>query len=221
MVEKLLGKTAPAVKFGGEANKGVRTRERIMDLAEDSILHKGFSATSIEELVEGAGITKSGFFYHFKDKNDLARAIVSRFIERDTVILDQLGDRARALSDDPLQSFLIFMKLFAEMMDDLPGIHPGCLAATIAYQDRVFDAEVCRLTRVAVTGWRHRFRAWLTEIAEQYEPRIPVDLEDLADHFNVVIDGGIITSRALGDKTIIGRQTRLMHDHVKLLFGGR
>src|SRR3546814_16894282 len=112
-----------------------------MDIAEESMLHKGFSATSIEELVEAAGITKSGFFYHFKDKNDLARAIVSRFVERDTAILDELSARARALSADPLQRFLLFMKLFAEMMDDLPGLHPGCLAASITYQDPVRSDE--------------------------------------------------------------------------------
>src|SRR3546814_2601720 len=119
---------------------------------------------SSDLLVEAAGITKSGFFYHFKDKNDLARAIVSRFVERDTAILDELSARARALSDDPLQSFLIFMKLFAEMMDDLPGLHPGCLAAAITYQDRVFDAEVRHLNRLAVAGWRSRSEEHTSEL---------------------------------------------------------
>lgn len=221
MVEQLVEKSVPMVQLGAVATKGARTRERIMDLSEDAIIHKGFAATSIEELVEAAGITKSGFFYHFKDKNELARAIVARFIDRDNAILDQLSARARALSDDPLQSFLIFMKLFAEMMDDLPGLHPGCLAASITSQDRVFDAELCRLIEGVVLGWRERFHRWLSEIAALYPPRIPVDLEDLADHFNVIVDGGIITSRALGDKGVIGRQARLMHDHVKLLFDGR
>ncbi|MFW2831721.1 TetR/AcrR family transcriptional regulator [Sphingomonas sp. ID0503] len=221
MMGQVAEKTVPQVKSAAEPSKGERTRERIMDLAEESILHKGFAATSIEELVEAAGITKSGFFYHFKDKNDLARAIVARFVVRDDAHLDRLTARARALSDDPLQSFLIFIRLFAEMMDDLPGVHPGCLAASITYQDRAFDGEVSRLIRLAAEGWRARFHDWLKEIADVYPPRLPADLEAMADHFNVVADGGIITSRALGDKTILGRQVRLMHDHVKLLFDGR
>src|SRR3546814_17251908 len=100
MVDQPIEKTAPAVKFGGHAHKGGRTRERIMDIAEESMLHKGFSATSIEELVEAAGITKSGFFYHFTDKNELARAIVSRFVERDNAHPPTLRDRARARSDE-------------------------------------------------------------------------------------------------------------------------
>jgi AcrR family transcriptional regulator len=53
------------------------TRERLLGLAEAAVLEKGFAATSIEELIAGAGITKSGFFYHFKDKSELAKDSLS------------------------------------------------------------------------------------------------------------------------------------------------
>ena len=99
MVDRLLEKTAPAVQFEAPAarTKGERTRARILDIAYDSIVHKGFAATSIDELVEAAGITKSGFFYHFKDKNDLARQLLERFLAEDNQILDTLTERvARA-----------------------------------------------------------------------------------------------------------------------------
>ena len=83
MVDKLIEKTGPAVQLeSGAQTKGERTRERIMDLAYQAIVEKGFAATSIEELVEAAGITKSGFFYHFRDKNDLARQLLARGAER-------------------------------------------------------------------------------------------------------------------------------------------
>lgn len=219
MPEALLDKTIPEVKSQpGGLSKGGRTRERLMDLAEDAIIHKGFAATSIEELVEAAGITKSGFFYHFRDKNDLARQLILRFVERDDAIHDLLEARARALCDDELQSFLIFLKLFAEMMDDLPGIHPGCLVSAATYQDRAFDNEVARLIEDSMLRWRDRFHGWLVKIAERYPPRLPVDLKALAEHFNVMADGAIIASRALRDPTVIGRQARLMHDFVRLLF---
>src|SRR5690606_28025293 len=183
-------KNRPPVQ-SGEATKGQRTRERLMDLAEESVLHKGFAATSIEELVEAAGITKSGFFYHFRDKDDLARQLVARFIERDTRIMDELAARARSLSDDPLQSFLIFLRLVAEMMDDLPNVHPGCLGASVTYQDRAFNREVADMAARAILIWRERFHAWLNEIASRHPPRIETDLVALADHVNVVVDGAI------------------------------
>ena len=53
--------------------KGSDTRERILEVAQAAVLEKGFAATSIEEVIAAVGITKSGFFYHFKDKNELAR----------------------------------------------------------------------------------------------------------------------------------------------------
>ena len=222
MADASIPKTAPGVRFSaGSLSKGGRTRERILDLAEDAIIHKGFAATSIDELVEGAGISKSTFFYHFRDKNDLARQLIQRFIDRDVEIHACLESRARSLSDDPLQALLIYLRLFGEMMDDLPSTHPGCLVAAITYQDRLFDREVCRLNEQAVRSWRERFHAWLKKIAEIYPPGAPVDLEALADAFNVMADGGIITSRALGEQAVLGRQARLLHDFIKLLFDGR
>ena len=152
MVDRLLEKTAPAVQFEPPParTKGERTRTRILDIAYDSIVHKGFAATSIDELVEAAGITKSGFFYHFKDKNDLARQLLERFLAEDNQILDTLTERSRELVDDPLQSFLICLKLYADVMDDMPELHPGCLVATITYQDQMFDSEVRRMNADSV-----------------------------------------------------------------------
>jgi AcrR family transcriptional regulator len=51
------------------------TRERLLESAEAAVLAKGFAVTSIEELIAVVGITKNGFFYHFKDKGELARAL--------------------------------------------------------------------------------------------------------------------------------------------------
>lgn len=222
MVRGVAEKTVPGVQLRAPTGtKGSRTRKRVLDLAEDAIMHKGFAATSIDELVDGADIAKSTFFYHFRDKNDLARQLIERYLERDDELLDGLAARARMLSDDPLQSFLIFLQLFAETMDDMKELHPGCLVAAITYQDRAFDREVSRLVEAGVRGWRGRFHAWLADIAQRYPPRLPVDLEALADHLNVVVDGAIITARALREPAVMARQARLVHDFVKLLFDGR
>ncbi len=64
----------------------VSARERLLDAAEAAVLAKGFAATSIEELVAETGISKSGFFYHFKDKAALAKAIMERYLVRDREI---------------------------------------------------------------------------------------------------------------------------------------
>ena len=220
MVDRLIEKTGPAVQFESNARtKGERTRERLMDLAYESIVEKGFAATSIEELVEAAGITKSGFFYHFRDKNDLARQLFERFLSEDEGIMETLEKRARELSDDPLQSFLIFLNVYAQMMDDMEALHPGCMVATVTYQERMFDAEVRQMNVDYLRRMRERFVRWLKEIVARYPPRIPVELDELADQLSVIVEGAIIQSKALRDESLMGKQTRLYRNHIKLLFG--
>lgn len=220
MVDGLVEKTGPTVQLeSGAQTKGEKTRERILDVAYDAIIQKGFAATSIEELVEAAGITKSGFFYHFRDKNDMARQLLARFLSEDEAIIDTLTQRAKELSDDPLQSLLIFLNLYAQLMDDMETLHPGCLVATITYQDRLFDSEVRRMNSEYLLRMRRRFATWLQRIAERYPPRAEVDLDALADNLTAVVEGAIILSKALNDPGLMGRQTRLFRSHVKLLFG--
>ena len=208
--------TVPAVE---SRTKGERTRERILDLAYDAIIHKGFSGTSIDELVEAAGITKSGFFYHFKDKGDLARQLLVRFLAEDDAVMDQLTLRAQQLADDPLQRFLLFLNLYAELVDGMEELHPGCLVASIVYQDQVFDREVRRLNSEAVIRWRARFMGWLEAIDEKYQPVAPIDRQALADGLSAIVEGSIVLAKALDDRTLMGKQLRLFRDMVKTTYG--
>jgi len=198
--------------------KGSETRNRIMDVAQEAVLAKGFDATSIEEIVASAEITKSGFFYHFRDKNALARALIERHVETEDAIFDGLIDRARELTDDPLQVALVSLKLLAELIEDIPGGVPGCIVATAAYQDRLFDREVHEANRQAVLGWRERFRKLFEEVAAVYPPGDDVDLDHLADMVSVVLEGGIVTARALREPLITAQQVMLLRSYIKLLF---
>jgi TetR/AcrR family transcriptional repressor of nem operon len=198
--------------------KGRATRDRLLDLAEAAVLAKGFAATSIDELIAAAGITKSGFFYHFKDKAELAKALILRFLERDSELLDDLFRRGDELHDDPLHGFLVGLKLFAEMMANLPEVHPGCLAASFAYQDQIFNREIRELNASGLMAWRRRFHERLLLIAERYPPRPEVDLQALADMAASTVEGGMIVGRALRDATILPRQVLLYRDYVRTVF---
>jgi AcrR family transcriptional regulator len=196
----------------------VPTREQLLDAAQDAVLAKGFSGTSIDELIAAVGISKSGFFYHFRDKSALAKALLERYVREDDAIFDQLEARADALSEDPLHSFLIALKLLADTFADLPSGHPGCMVASVCYHEQLFAREVQEVNAAAVLGWRRRFRSRLEAIAAVYSPRIAVDLDDLADMVTVTVDGGIILSKVTRDPQALARQVRLYRDFVRLVF---
>ncbi len=201
-----------------ELRRGAETREKILETAEAAVLAKGFAATSIEELIAAVGITKSGFFYHFRDKNALARAMMQRYLEHDNAVLDELLRRADELDEDPLHGMLVALKLFAETMANLKEAHPGCLAASFCYQEQLFDREVRDLNAAGVLAWRKRFRERFAVIAERYPPRRPVDLDALADMAASTVEGGLMLGKMLHDPKILPAQILLFRELVKATF---
>ncbi|ADG11837.1 TetR/AcrR family transcriptional regulator [Caulobacter segnis] len=212
-------KTAPSVEFQPQS-KGERTRERILDLTFEAVIRKGFAATSIEELVEAAGLTKSGFFYHFRDKADLARQLIERYNAESNRAFDALMLRARELSDDPLHAFLVFLKLYAEAMAEVADAHPGCMVATVTFQDRAWDRSLRQTTLDSVAAWRGRLIDWLDEIAAAYPPKGKASAADLAEALLAFTYGGLTLTKALGDPTAISRQVLMFRETIRLHFLG-
>jgi AcrR family transcriptional regulator len=201
------------------STKGEQTREHIMATAESLILQRGYSGTSIEDIIGNAGITKGGFFYHFDGKIDLARNLIRRFLEQDAAFFTGLVERARELSDDPLQQLLIFLKLMAEAMADLPSTHPGCLVASFTYESEQFDDEIRRLNAEGLLSWRSIFMELLGQVVRKHPMKVDRPPEELADMLTSVIEGGIVMSRALGDKNILPNQLLQYRSYVRLVFG--
>jgi AcrR family transcriptional regulator len=201
-------------------SKGEQTRQRLMDITQSAVLEKGFGATSIEEIITEAGITKSGFFYHFKDKNDLAKALVERYLHEEVSLLDELFAQADSLSEDPLHSFLIFLKLLSDRLSDIPNGHPGCIVASCCYQEQLFSQDVRDLCSDGHLTWRRVMRERLDRIAAKYPPKMEVNFEALADMFSALADGGIILSRSLKDPLKLAQQMMLYRGFVRAVFEG-
>jgi TetR/AcrR family transcriptional repressor of nem operon len=199
--------------------KGEQTREHILATAESIILQRGYSGTSIEDIIGEAGITKGGFFYHFDGKSDLAKNLMLRYLDQDEKFFDGLAERARTLTEDPLQQLLIFLKLMAEAMADLPGTHPGCLVASFTYESQQFDDEVRQLNTQGVLSWRRLFVDLLESVSEKYPMKIEKPLEELADMLSSVIEGGIIMSKVLDDRNILPNQLLHYRSYIRLVFG--
>jgi TetR/AcrR family transcriptional repressor of nem operon len=199
--------------------KGEQTREHILATAERIILQRGYSGTSIEEIIGEAGITKGGFFYHFDGKSDLARNLMLRYLDNDGKFFGELSERAQSLTEDPLQQFLLFLKLMAEAMADLPGTHPGCLVASFTYEAQQFDDDVQELNAQGVLSWRQMFQEHLERVSEKYPMKIEKPLEELADMLSSIIEGGIIMSKVLNDGRVLPNQLLHYRDYIRLVYG--
>ena len=63
--------------------KGRATRARIVAAAAALVRERGAAETSLDEVIERAGVSKSQLYHYFHDKADLLRAVVTH--QADTV----------------------------------------------------------------------------------------------------------------------------------------
>ena len=199
--------------------KASNTKLRIMSTAEQIILQKGFAGTSIDEVIQQSHITKGGFFYHFKGKNDLALGLLKRYLDADDVFFNELLERARELTEDPLQQMLVFLKLLAEAMAELKVHHPGCLIAAFTYESQQFDDDVIKMMKDGTLAWRKLFSEQLHLVQEKYPPRFATDIDDIADLLSACMEGGIILSRILKNPQALSKQIIHYRNYLRLLYG--
>jgi TetR/AcrR family transcriptional repressor of nem operon len=202
----------------GMPRDGTATRARILDAAEELMLCQGFAGTSVDDVIASSATTKGGFFHHFASKQELARALVERYVAADLELLDDLFERAEAASDDPLEQLLTFVSLMAEAADELGDALPGCLYASFSYEQHLVDPAIRDLIAKAVRAWRDRTREKLGEVVERYPPRVPVDLDALADQGLAVYEGTFVLSRALGEPELLRGQLDHFRTYLELLF---
>ena len=198
---------------------GTATRTRILDAAEELMLDRGFAGTSVDEVIASAATTKGGFFHHFASKQELARALVERYVAADLELLDDLFDRAEARERRPARaaaarSSRSWRRPLTSLADDLPG----CLYASFSYEQHLVDPATRDLIAKAVRAWRVRTRVKLDEVAERYPPRVPVDLDALADQGLAVYEGTFILSRALAEPDLLRGQLGHFRTYLELLF---
>lgn len=56
----------------------LRTRERILDKAEQEFLRRGVSRTTLQHIARAAGVTRGAIYWHFQGKSDLFNAMMNR-----------------------------------------------------------------------------------------------------------------------------------------------
>ena len=58
----------------------MKTEDAILEMAFAMFLEKGFSEVSTNELIRETGLTKGGFYYSFKSREDLDQRVVEKYI---------------------------------------------------------------------------------------------------------------------------------------------
>jgi AcrR family transcriptional regulator len=89
--------------------EAVSTRTRILDVALDLFVEKGFDGTSLREIAERLGLTKAAIYYHFASKDDILMALHMR--------LHEFGKEAlKRMVGEP-----VTVQLWGSLLDEILG----------------------------------------------------------------------------------------------------
>jgi AcrR family transcriptional regulator len=89
-----------------------RTRDRLGDALMELLVEKPFDAITVQHVLERAGVSRSTFYTHYRDKNDLFLSDVEEFFESMATALSRFGDRSERVA--PVQ------ELFAHIGEARP-----------------------------------------------------------------------------------------------------
>jgi AcrR family transcriptional regulator len=90
-------------------------RERLLESAKILFSQRGYYATSVEDIVASAGLSKGAFYFYFKSKEELFKSLVEEmhlnivkrsenFLERDLPLEDALIEHAEVFLEDIYQN---------------------------------------------------------------------------------------------------------------------
>src|SRR5579885_2563889 len=77
----------------------VTARQRVLDAAVELFATQGYSATSVSQVIERAGLTKGGFYHHFASKDELLYEIYGDLITRQLASMDEILGRGLPRSE--------------------------------------------------------------------------------------------------------------------------
>jgi AcrR family transcriptional regulator len=152
------------------AAKAEATRRGLIAAARRLFGEQGFSATSVDEVVKAAGVTKGALYHHFRDKDDLFRAVVEQVkVDVTTAAADSFFDDSD--NNDPLQRV---HRLCSAMID--AHLDPAVQRISIVDARAVFDAPTRRDldARYEVSLLRGAFRSAMREGAIERQPLVPL-----------------------------------------------
>ena len=61
--------------------KGEKRRRELLQIAYRMFLSRGYENTSVDEIIEAAGIAKGTFYYYFQSKEQMLEAVIGMMIE--------------------------------------------------------------------------------------------------------------------------------------------
>ncbi len=195
-----------------------KTKEKLLDCAQELMLTKGFAATSLDEICKKARVTKGCFFHYFRSKEDLGKSLLERFCCASMATMKE-NCYAKNREGDPLKRVFAYAD-FAARMSKNSFSAKGCLIGTFAQELSDTHPKIRSICARGFSEWAKIIKEDLDKAKAKYLPKAALDTKSLAEHFIAVFEGSEILAKAKQDHTIVERNMKHLKQYFKSVFKG-
>jgi len=180
----------------------VTAKQKTIEAAQQLMTSGGYSATTVDDIIKLAGVSKGSVYHAFKSKEELAITALEEYERKGLEIVSAGAYQQEA---DPVKRALSFVKHIEKKAPEL--WQHGCLLGSISME--VADRHPNLHDRID-----ELFEEFEDELAKEFVPALKasgvkgISGKELARHMLVVIEGAIITAKS-------HRQPRYLTDGIK------
>lgn len=185
-------------------SKAERTRQHIIRQAATLFNLRGYSGTSLQDLMEATGLSKGGLYGHFKGgKEEIALAAFDYAVGS---VYEQIGVRTHPI-EHAAEKLLAVIEYYREHIFS-PPVDGGCPIQNTAIE--ADDNQPVLRTRVlqALHGWKSRIAHTVRKGVERGEIASGIDPDEFATYFIGSLEGGILMARIQDDPAPFDVMTR-------------
>lgn len=80
-------------------------KNEIIQAAEELFLENGYEDTTVDDILQRTGLSKGGFYHHFKSKNEVFIAIIDRITDQSVQSIEEIAEMEGANAEQKFQLF--------------------------------------------------------------------------------------------------------------------
>ena len=171
------------------ATKGEITRSKILEEATQVFHRKGFSATTVNDLLQATGTTKGNLYFHFSSKEAVGLAVLQR-----------AGDAFRQFLGSSLQGTTPGARLehfFHQVLEKnrRKGFVGGCIFGNTALESSDTAPPYANLVSEVFAAWIGRLQETIAAAQACRQVRDDLPAPQLAELVVAIIEGAIMQAR--------------------------
>ena len=173
-----------------------KTRSSILQAAQEVVYRKGFRASSVDDIVEAAGLTQGAFFHYFPTKKELGYALADEILKE--MMLDR-WTRPLAAYRDPVKGMIARFRRNMEATTD-EEMSLGCPLNNLTQEMSSVDPIFGEKLRGVLSLWIDETEKYLKKARTAGYLRPDVDTKRAAEFVVMAEEGSAALVKNLMDR---------------------